>query len=160
MFYKLIKKILPFTVILGTIAVTGIILFGTDSIHIVKNTSITYGSYTWNYYYLDVNAYLKNLEDALYNQQFYTGLPLPPQAPQFIFTDVLTSLKTIINILLMIINWLAYIINCIVLVPIKLILWPLRIFYVILGINTQDYDYVQITHFIYNINIPQIQYWA
>lgn len=159
---NIIKKILPFTIIIGVFSITLVMLGANITIVSAKTQQI--GNYTWNYYYIDISQYLKNLEGTMNELRFKSMIPDMPVLP-YNFNgswDILKILKYIVNyFVIYLTNWVLYIIDLTLLLPTKILIWPIHVLLVLLGINTEgNTNITDVINFIYNINYPSIGYLA
>lgn len=159
MFLKIIRRIMPITIIVGTILVA----FGISQIDgatIIENRSITYGTYIWEYKYFNVYQYIKNLNYSLNNLNFNSMIPSQPILPNTPNStwDILGWIKFIGSVVLIYVaNWVIYALNWLILMPIKLtVLYPLNVILSILGLNTTNNDYIVVITELYNWSIPYI----
>lgn len=150
----IIKKILPFTIIIGTLLV-GFGIATLNGVSIVEQHTINYtAQYSWNYYTINLSKYLQNLQTSIKPQQLTEMLPNMPTT-----INLGNNLaKNIANSLIFVLNWLIYITNWLILAPIKIIMYPFNILLAIFGINTSDQALIEAFIKIYNLAIPLIPY--
>ena len=157
---KLLKYIIPFSILLGTILVA----FGLSNVEgatIIHNESINYGTYTWTYKVIDLKLYLQNLEEQLNINTVISMFPNQPELPTTpADTDILGWIKFVASILLQYIaNWIIYALNYLLLAPLKIILYPANIIITILGLNTTEESYIKVLRSIYQFQLPYIPYF-
>ena len=164
MIKRLLYIVFPLTIIVGSLLVALPIITGSTefdytvlSIHRIDYVAAGQ-AYSWYYYKLDIQSYLRNLQTSLNITQLNAVIPEKPvlkAAPEA--WKVVEWLEYIANFLFVyLINWLIYIINWVFIVPIKILLYPFNILLAILGIQTSDIEWVKSIREIYELDIPLI----
>lgn len=154
---KLLYAVLPFTVLLGSI----LIAIGTANINgfsIVEEHYLIIGNYQWNYYTINIQQYLANINNALVEQNIGGLFVEYPKAPQPNFNELIGGLKYIANILIFVLNNVVYVINWVVIVPTKILIYPINLIITLLGLNTSNNIWVNAITSIYDWQIPNVPY--
>ena len=113
---------------------------------------ITYFGVTM--YRINIPSYLNNILNTL---ETIKVLEIQtPTTPVNDWTDVISSIKTIICWLMYFINLIIFIVNAIIFTPFKLIMWFITVSLSFVGLNGTTL--VNNMTKLYNINIPYLQY--
>lgn len=113
---------------------------------------ITYFGVTM--YRINIPSYLNNILNTL---ETIKVLEIKtPTTPVNDWTDVISSIKTIICWLMYFVNLIIFIVNAIIFTPFKLIMWFITVSLSFIGLNGTTL--VNNMTKLYNINIPYLQY--
>lgn len=119
--------------------------------------TIQIGNQEQVFYIFNIKRYVDSLRTNI-NASFQTFEIVTPLEPVKNFEDVLTTLKTLFNILLYVINWLILLVNITLFLPIKILMAPIIFLIAIIGIDTNNLNILDAINKVYQFNINYIPY--
>lgn len=145
---ELVKKLMPWTIILGVVGFIFISMFGTQAIIFINSRQVN----GLTFYSIDVLAYTKNLKDSIGGISALI-FPLPNRKWENITGNVLQEQfwKSLVNNLAMILNMIIVLANAL-LYPLKVGAYAVKQVLAILGVNMSDSGH-GLTWLVYTANI-------
>lgn len=150
MILNIVKKLIPFTLIIGTIGIGIYFILGTQPTYLKTYTVSGYTIYGF-----DIRNYLLSLQNYT-KANSYLKLEIP-NTPQFDFTDVLSSFRSIWNGILMIVNFFITGIN-ILIYPIRFIAYIIGIILAVIGFEGSNIGNNNVFQTFLGLSINYIQY--